>query len=288
VESVPLRKNVHSSVMDQVQQVELKELKHVETLDKGKPNVDVGENWKAKKTKLPKVLDEIKDFKGFAEKKAEYEKNAQEQVQVREKVFLGIVNEQHELHHVETHDTSSPRIDDNIKVRKNVHSQVFQQIQEVQEKELKHVDTVDKTKPVIDKNVHVKKNVHPLIFQEIKAGPELSAKKSQYEKSVEESKKLDENFKNREGTDIAELTGVATNKKQLYEQQLEEAKKLEIKNKEGGDTADLSGVAKRIKEQYQKEVQERNPTPEGIQKEKDGDKVVYKNLPPKKDLNELI
>jgi len=79
-------------------------------------------------------------------------------------------------------------------------------------------------------------------------------------------------------------------KKKEYEKTVEESSKLPdgIKNKEGTDTVDLGGVAQRVKQQYEKEVEEKNQDHGGTQIERDGEKVVYKNLPPKKDLNDLI
>jgi hypothetical protein len=51
--------------MEHIQKVELKELKHVETVDKGVPKIE--KNVHVKKSARPKVLNEIKEFKGFAE-----------------------------------------------------------------------------------------------------------------------------------------------------------------------------------------------------------------------------
>jgi len=288
VEAVPVRKNNHNLVMDQVAKVELKELKHVETVDKAAPKID--KTTHVKKSTRPKVLNEIKEFKGFAEKKAEYEQQAQAQFQAREKLFEGIQQETHELHHVETNDTSVPHVEA-VPIRKNNHSQVMEQIQKVELAELHHVDTVDKTNPVLDKNVHVKKDVRPKLFSEIKTAPQLSAKKSAYEQQVEASQKLDSTFKNREGTDTKDLTGVAKNKKLAYEQSVQNSTQLpdNVKGKEGTDVKALeSGLAQKGKDQYQKDVESRNQQGESTQLEKDGEKVIYKNLPPKKDLNDLI
>jgi len=276
--------------MAEVQKVETKELKHVETVDKGKPVIDSTAH--IKKSKRPKVLDEIKDFKGFAEKKAEYERQAQAQSEARSKLFEGIEQQPHNLHHVETtevKDTSKPNIEP-VPLRKNVHSQVFQQIQKVELSELHHVETNDKTAPVIDKKVHLKKDVRPSLFEEIKSAP-LSEKKSLYEQTVSSSSnKVGEGFKNKEGSDTVDLSGVTKNKKLQYEKTVEESSKLAdgIKNKEGVDTNLLGGVAQRVKEQYEKEVEVKNQDIGGTQIEREGDKIVYKNLPPKKDLNDLI
>jgi len=286
IEAVPIRKNVHSSVMSEVQKVENRDLKHVETVDKGKPVID--SSIHVKKSKHPKVMEEIKGFKGFAEKKAEYERQAQAQTEVRTKVFEGI-EQPHKLHHVEesqTHDTSKPNIE-NVTIRKNVHSQVFQEIQKAEHSELKHVETQDKAGPVLDKNVHLKKDVRPQLFDEIKALPTLSEKKLIYEQTVSSANKLNDDFKNREGSDTNELSGLAKNKKMEYEKNVEESSKLP-KNKEGSDTTELSGITQRSKEQYSKEVELKNQDLGGTQLERDGDKVIYKNLPPKKDLNDLI
>jgi len=181
----------------------------------------------------------LKVLRVLLRKKAEYERQAQAQSEVRSKVIESI-EKPHNLHHVETKDTSNPHIEA-VPLRKNVHSQVFEQIQKVEHSELKHVETKDKTVPVLDKNVHLKKDVRPSLFEEIKAVP-LSEKKSLYEQNVESANKVSENFKNREGTDTANLSGLAPKLKQQYEKTVEEATKSDAKNKEG-DTAGLSGLA---------------------------------------------
>jgi len=167
----------------------------------------------------------------------------------------------------------------------------MEQIQKVELAELHHVSTVDKAQPVIEKNVHVKKDVRPKLFDEIKTAPQLSVKKSAYEQQVAASHNLDSSYKNREGSDTAELTGLAKNKRAEYEQSVEKSTHLpdNAKGKEGSDAKSLeSGITQKVKEQYQKDVESRNQQGESTQLEKDGDKVVYKNLPPKKDLNDLI
>jgi hypothetical protein len=286
-----VKKNAHSLVMDQVQKVELKELKHVDTQDKAQPAI---EKVKVKKSQRPKVLAEIQGFQGFAAKKAEYEQQVEAQTQVREDVFKSIANNEHkELHHVdEVHDTSKPHIEKEVQIKKNVHGQVFSAIQKVELKELKHVETADHSSPVIEKDVHVKKGARPALLNEIKTGPrdsKLDKLLDAYEWNVENSQKLDDSFRNREGADVVELAGVAQKTKSAYVQNVSESQKLDgiNKNKEA-DIPDVTGLSQKVKEQYLKDVEVHNQEKEGTQKEKEGDKVVYKNLPPKKDLNEII
>jgi len=254
IEAVPVRKNVHSQVMQQVQKVELNELKHVETQDTSSPKI---EKVKIKKSAHPKVMNEIRGFTSLAEKKAEYEQKVVAHQEVRNNVIEKI-GEKRELKHVDdkdVHDTSAPVVEA-VPVRKNVHSQVFTDIQKIEQKELKHVDTVDKSQPSIESGVKVKKSERPQLFDEIKTHDPLAlvSKKSAYERQVEASKVVDSS----------------------------------IHNREGQDTGELAGVQKKLKQQYESQVASSNVEKEGTKVEKDGDKVTYKNLPPKKDLNDLI
>jgi len=291
---VQVKKNVHSRVLEQVQKVELKELKHVDTDDKAKPQI---EKVKVKKSKRPKMMNEIQTFQGFAAKKAEYEKQVENQNQVRTKVFEDIEKDHHkELKHVEkVNDTSSPQIDKDIHIKKNAHGQVFTELQKAEPTALKHVETKDNSAPVIDKDAKVKKSdARPALLKEIKSAPLSSSKLSgllnAYEKNVEDSQKVGDTFKNREGQDVAELTGVAQRTKSAYAQNVDEANKLDgiHRNKEADVPVEVSGLSKKVKDQYLQDVAVRNQSQESTQLEKDGDKVVYKNLPPKKDLNDII
>jgi len=289
VEAVPVRKNIHSNVMEQVQKVELKELKHVETVDKGAPVID--KKTKVKKSSHPKVMNEIKEFKGFAEKKAEYEERAQAQFDKRDKVLSEIPAE-HNLKHVENvHDTSNPQVEA-IPLRKNNRKEVNKEIEDIEHRQLKHVDTVDKAQPDIVKGTKVKKDVlRPKLLGEIQEGPRLKDKKTAYVQQTEEAQKLDSTFHNREGSDLNSLSGVAKNKRAAYEESVQNAQKLPdgLHGKEGQDARQLEhGLTQKVKSQYQQGVEASNQEKESTRIEKEGDKVVYKNLPPKKDLNELI
>jgi len=273
--------------MEEIQNPETsKELKHVETVDKAQPVID--ENTKIKKSNRPKLMNEVKTFKGFQERKQEYENKVQEQTQTKDKVLDSIKTGKVELAHVETVDKSQPVIEA-VPVRKNVHSKVMEEIQKVESKELKHVETVDKAKPTIDADAHVKQSSRPKLLKEVRG---LSEKLLKYEQNVTDSQKLSDEFRNREGGDVSELSrGISAQKKMLYEQTVEESKKS-TEGSRGKEAVDLDavgeGVAQKVKTQYQKEVEEKMKSPEGVVKEKEGDKVVYKNLPPKKDLNDLI
>jgi len=230
-----------------VQKVELKELKHVETVDKAGPVID--KNTHVKKSQRPKLLKEVQSFQGHAVAKAAYEKKIEEQTQAREQVFDGIKHE-HKLKHVETVDKAKPQVEA-VKVRKNEHNKLLDEVQHSEVQKLKHVETVDKAAPVIEK-VHLQENPRPVLNDEILKFSEF---KNQYESSVEESKRIPDG----------------------------------IKGKEGADTAELGGLTQKFRDQYQKEVSDKNKNAESTQiVGKVGKNVSYKNLPPKKDLNDLI
>jgi len=209
-------------------------------------------------------------------------KKIQEQTDSKGKVLESIKTKgKGDLTHVDTVDKSKPVIEP-VPVRKNVHGKVMEEIQKVEPKELKHVQTVDKAKPVIDEDAHVKQSPHPKLMNEVR---KLSERRLNYEASVADSQKVPDQFKNKEGSDLADLGLSASQKKKFYEENAVQKSSDSAKN---NDSAELAGVARRVKEQYEKEVEEKTKSPEGTMKEKEGDKVVYKNLPPKKELNELI
>jgi len=251
VEAVPVRKNVHSKVMEQIQHVEANELKHVETVDKAQPSIDC--KAKIKKSNRPKLMNEVKGFKGFEERKAEYEKQAQARNEVKEKVIEGVKTEKVALTHVETVDKSQPVIE-SVPVRKNVHSKVMEQIQHVEANELKHVDTVDKAQPVIAKDAHVKASSRPKLMAEVRG---LSEKLLSYQQNVEESQKSLEPCFNKEGGDIHELSGITKRAKSAYEGVVVQDTNVVV-SKSNNDLDTVSeGVAQKVKEQYQKEVEEK-------------------------------
>jgi len=139
-----------------------------------------------------------------------------------------------------------------LKLEKNEHNKLLNEVQHSDQHKLKHVETVDKAAPVIAQHVHLHENPRPNLNAEILKFSEF---KSQYEVSVEESKKIPDG----------------------------------MKGKEGVDTAELGGLTQKFRDQYQKEVSEKNKNAETTQiVGKVGKAVSYKNLPPKKDLNDLI
>jgi len=260
------------------------EPKHVETTDKAQPVIEA--NTKIKKSKRPKLMEEVKSFKGFEETKQDQEKKAQEKIQLKEKVMDDIKTTKVELTHVDTVDKAQPVIE-SVPVRKNVHGQVMEEIQKAESKDLKHVDTVDKAKPVIDESAHVKQSVRPKMLEEVRS---LSQRVLLYQESIQGNQKIPEQFKAKEAGDVPQAAGISAQKKKMYEESLDVAQKP-IEGSTGKEGSDLdavgSGATQRVKELYQKEVEEKNKSREGTVMEKEGDKVV-KNLPPKKDLVDLI
>jgi len=88
----------------------------------------------------------------------------------------------HDLKHVKTEDKSKPRIEKDIKIKKNKRKDLFNEVRKGNNK-LKKVETKDKGKPVLDKNVHLKMHKRKELLNEVRVKGK-ALKKPEREKNL--------------------------------------------------------------------------------------------------------
>eukprot|EP01132_Coremiostelium_polycephalum_P005542 gene5542-6901_t len=81
--------------------------------------------------------------------------------------FLQDVSKSHTLKPTETHDSSAPKIDPSVQVKKNDRGAFLDDV--AKGTNLKHAETHDTSAPKIDSDAHIKQNERGALLGEIKA-----------------------------------------------------------------------------------------------------------------------